>query len=76
MVQYYRDLWARCRKMLVPLTSLAIDCGHTKATKANKTENVLGIHQKAFNDINATIAKDVTMEYPHYSLEFEKYTDA
>ena len=34
MVQYYRDLWARCSKMLAPLTSLVGECGHTKVTKA------------------------------------------
>ncbi len=27
MVQYYRDLWARQRKMLFPLTSLVGECG-------------------------------------------------
>jgi len=34
MVQYYRDLWARCSEMLAPLTSLLGECGHTKITKA------------------------------------------
>ncbi len=38
MVQYYRDLWARCSEMLAPLTSLVGECGHTKITKANKTK--------------------------------------
>ena len=42
MVQYYRDLWARC-EMLSPLTDLVGECGHTKATKANKTKKSLGI---------------------------------
>ena len=36
MVQYYRDLWARCSKMLAPLTSLVGKCGHTKTTKRLK----------------------------------------
>eukprot|EP00804_Cyclotella_cryptica_P000664 CCRYP_014687-RA/>CCRYP_014687-RA protein AED:0.34 eAED:0.34 QI:60/-1/0/1/-1/0/1/0/153 len=36
MVQYYRDLWARCSEVLVPLTSLVGECGHTKVTRANK----------------------------------------
>ena len=36
MVQYYQDLWARCRKMLAPLTSLVGKCGHTKTTKQLK----------------------------------------
>eukprot|EP00804_Cyclotella_cryptica_P016283 CCRYP_005754-RA/>CCRYP_005754-RA protein AED:0.29 eAED:0.29 QI:60/-1/0/1/-1/0/1/0/153 len=38
MVQYYRDLWARCSKVLAPLTSLVGECGHTKVTRANKTK--------------------------------------
>ncbi len=41
MVQYYRDLWARCSKMLAPLTSLAGEASHFKLTKANKTKNFL-----------------------------------
>ncbi len=36
MVQYYRDLWARCSEVLAPLTSLVGECGHTKVTRANK----------------------------------------
>ena len=39
MVQYYRDLWARRSEMLAPLTSLVGECGHTKVTKAKKTQN-------------------------------------
>ncbi len=33
MVQYYRDMWAKCGEMLVPLTNLVGKCGETKATK-------------------------------------------
>eukprot|EP00804_Cyclotella_cryptica_P021314 CCRYP_001570-RA/>CCRYP_001570-RA protein AED:0.41 eAED:0.41 QI:0/0/0/0.75/0/0/4/0/315 len=73
MVQYYRDLWARRSKVLAPLTSLVGECGHTKVTRANKTKK---LHQKAFNDIKTSIAKDVILAYPNYSLEFEIYTDA
>eukprot|EP00804_Cyclotella_cryptica_P017403 CCRYP_016632-RA/>CCRYP_016632-RA protein AED:0.18 eAED:0.22 QI:38/0/0/1/0/0/2/0/145 len=36
MVQYYRDLWARCSEVLALLTSLVGECGHTKDTRANK----------------------------------------
>eukprot|EP00804_Cyclotella_cryptica_P011488 CCRYP_017057-RA/>CCRYP_017057-RA protein AED:0.40 eAED:0.43 QI:0/0/0/0.66/0.5/0.33/3/0/329 len=32
-------------------------------------------HQKAFNDVKATIAKDVSLAYPDYSKGFEIYTD-
>ena len=34
------------------------------------------VHQKAFNDVKAVIAKDVALAYPDYSKEFEIYTDA
>jgi hypothetical protein len=42
MVQYYRDLWARCSDMFAPLTALEGECGHIKVTKANKTKNIHG----------------------------------
>ncbi len=34
------------------------------------------VHQKAFNDTKTTIAKDVVLVYPDFSMEFEIYTDA
>eukprot|EP00804_Cyclotella_cryptica_P022875 CCRYP_005078-RA/>CCRYP_005078-RA protein AED:0.09 eAED:0.31 QI:0/0/0/1/0/0/2/0/321 len=70
MVQYYRDLWARNSKVLAPLTSLV----------ANKTKKRPWywdtVHQKAFDDVKTSIAKDVVLAYPDYSMEFEIYTDA
>ncbi len=33
IVQYYRDIWARCSEMLVPLTDLVGECGETKNIK-------------------------------------------
>ncbi len=41
MVQYYRDLWAGRSKMLAPLTSLVIDCGQTKVSRAKGTKKAL-----------------------------------
>eukprot|EP00804_Cyclotella_cryptica_P010928 CCRYP_018973-RA/>CCRYP_018973-RA protein AED:0.37 eAED:0.37 QI:0/0/0/1/1/1/2/0/332 len=80
MVQYYRDLWARCSEVLAPLTSLVGECAHTKVTRANKTKKRPWywdtVHQKAFDDVKTTIAKDVVLAYPDYSREFEIYTDA
>ncbi len=72
MVQYYRDLWARHSKVLAPLT--------TKVTRANKTKKhpwYWGtVHQKAFNGVKTTIAKDAVLAYPDFSREFEIYNDA
>ncbi len=80
MVQYYRDLWARWSDMLTPLTSLVGECGQTKTTKAKGTITVSWhwdeVHQRAFNHVKATIAKDVVLAYLDYSKVFEIYTDA
>jgi hypothetical protein len=63
MVQYYRDLWARQSDMLTPLTSFG-ECDQTKSTRAKETKKVPWhwdeVHQRAFNHIKATIAKDCT----------------
>ena len=80
MVQYYRDLWARQSKMLAPLTSLVGECGQTKTTKAKGTKKVPWhwdeVHQRAFDHVKATIAKDVVLAYPDFNKVFEIYTDA
>ncbi len=80
MVQYYHDLWARWSDTLAPLTSLVGECGQTKSTKAKGTKKVPWhrneVHQRAFNHVKATIAKDVVLAYPDYSKVFEIYTDA
>jgi hypothetical protein len=80
MVQYYRDLWARQSNMLTPLTSLVGECGQTKTTEAKGTKKVPWywdeVHQRAFNQVKATIAKDVVLTYLDYSKVFEIYTDA
>jgi hypothetical protein len=61
MIQYYRDLWARCSEMLAPLTSLVGECGHTKVTRAKKTKKRAWhwdkVHQKAFDNVKAAITK-------------------
>jgi hypothetical protein len=80
MVQYYCDLWARWSHMLAPLTSLVGECSQAKTTKAKGTKKVPWhwdeLHQRAFDHIKATIAKDVVLVYPDYSKVFEIYTDA
>jgi hypothetical protein len=79
MVQYYQDLWARRSDMLAPLTSLVGECSQTKTTKAKGTKKVPWhwdeVHQRAFDHVKATIAKDVVLAYPDYSKVFEIYTD-
>jgi hypothetical protein len=47
------------------------ECGHTKVAKANKTKKVPWhwdeIHQQAFDNMKATIAKDVILACPDYT---------
>ena len=35
-----------------------------------------GVHQKAFDKVKATNAKDIVLAYPDYSQKFEIYTGA
>jgi hypothetical protein len=68
MVQYYRDMWAKCSEMLAPLTDLVGKCGKTKTTKRNKTKKKPWqwdpIHQQAFDNVKAAIAKETVLAYP------------
>jgi hypothetical protein len=80
IVQYYCDLWARRSKMLAPLTSLVGECGQTKVSRAKETKKMPWhqdeVHQRAFDHVKATIAREVVLVYPDYSKVFEIYTDA
>ena len=80
MVQYYRDMRAKRSEMLAPLTDLVGACGETKTIKKNKTKKLpwrwVPIHQQAFDNIKATIAKDVVLAYPDFTKPFKMYTDA
>ena len=62
IVQYYRDLWAQRSEMLAPVTSMVGECGHTITSKPRWHWDA--VHQKAFNDVRATIVKDVALAYP------------
>ena len=74
MVQYYRDPWAKCSKMLAPLTDLMGKCGYSKLDKAQRKRKIPWHwnteHQTAFDDRKAAIAKDLTLAYPDFSTEF------
>jgi hypothetical protein len=80
MVQYYRDMWAKCSEMLVPLTDLVGECSKTKTTKKNKPKKKPWqwdpIHQQAFDNVKAAITKEVVLAYPDFSEPFEIYMDA
>ncbi len=80
MVQYYRDMWAKCSETLDPLTDLVGECGETKTTRMNKTKKKPWrwdpIHQQAFDNVKADIAKETVLAYPYFLKPFEIYTDA
>ncbi len=65
--------------MLAPLTDLVGECEETRTAKKNKTKKKPwqweSIHQQAFDNIKATIAKEVVLAYPEFTKPFEIYTD-
>ncbi len=75
MVQNYRDMWAKRSEMLAPLIDLVGECGETKATMKNVTIKKPwrweSIHQQAFDNVKATIAKEVVLAYPAFTKPFE-----
>jgi hypothetical protein len=56
------------------------ESGQTKVSKAKGTKKVPWhwdeVHQKAFDRVKSTIAKEVVLAYPDFSKVFEIYTDA
>ncbi len=56
------------------------ECNQTKTTKAKGAKKVPWhwdeVHQRAFDHVKATIAKDEVLAYPDYSKVFKIYTDA
>jgi hypothetical protein len=80
MVQYYQDMWTRRSEMLAPVTDLVGECRETKTTRMNKTKKKLWwwdrIHQQAFDNVKAAIAKETVSAYLNFSKPFEIYTDA
>jgi hypothetical protein len=80
MVQYYRDMWARCSEMLAPLTDLVGERGKMKTARMNKTKKKPWrwdpIHQQAFDNVKAAIAKETVLVYLDFLKPFEIYMDA
>jgi hypothetical protein len=72
----------RRSERLAPLTDLVGVCGEMKTTKKNTTKKLPWrwdpnpIHQQAFGDVKATIAKNVVLAYPDFTKPFEICTDA
>jgi hypothetical protein len=60
MVQYYQNMWARRSEMLAPLTDLVGKCGETKTKQPWQWDP---IHQQAFDNVKATIAKETVLAY-------------
>jgi hypothetical protein len=65
--------------VLAPPISLVGECGQTKVTRAKGTKKAPWhwdeVHQRAFNHVKATIAREVVLAYSDYSKVFEIYTD-
>jgi hypothetical protein len=80
MAQYYWDMWVRRSEMPAPLTDLVGECGETKTTRMNKTKKKSWqwdpIHQQAFDNLKAAIAKETVLAYPDFWKPFEIYTNA
>ena len=74
MVQYYKDLWEKRGILLAPLTDLVGECGHTKATRKNKTKKKKWYwyvcHLEAFDKIKEQSAQEVLLVHLDYSLPF------
>jgi hypothetical protein len=66
--------------MLAPLTDLVGECRETKTNKKKKTKKKPWhwdpIHQQAFDNVKAAIAKETVLAYPVFLKLFEIYTDA
>ena len=72
-------MWAKQSQMLAPLSNLVGECGEMKTTKKNKTKKSpwwWDPNQTAFDNVKATITKEVVLAYPDFSKVFEIYTDA
>ncbi len=66
--------------MLAPLSDLVGECGEMKTTRKNQVKTTPWhwdpIHQIAFDNVKATIIKEVVLAYPDFLKPFEIYTNA
>jgi hypothetical protein len=64
--------------MLATLNDLVGECGETETTKKIKNKKKTWrwdpIHQQAFNNVKAAIAKETILAYPYCSKPFKIYT--
>jgi hypothetical protein len=72
-------MWARQSEILAPLTDLVSKYGKTKTAKKKNTKKKSWqldlIHQQAFDNVKAAIAKVVVLAYPDFLKPFEIYMD-
>jgi hypothetical protein len=72
-------MWARRSEILAPLADLVGECKETETTRMNKTKKKPWwwdqIHQQAFDNVKAAIAKETVLAYPEFLKPFEIYTD-
>jgi hypothetical protein len=72
-------MWARGSEILAPLTDLVGECRETKTTRMNKTKKKPWwwdpIHQQAFDNVKAAIAKETVLASLDFLKPFEIYTD-
>jgi hypothetical protein len=73
-------MWVKHSEMLAPLSDLVGECGETKTTRKNKLKKTPwhwdSIYQIAFDNVKATIIKEVVLAYPDFLKPFEIYTNA
>jgi hypothetical protein len=74
MVQYYRDMWARRSGILAALTDLVGECGEMKTLRRMRQKKSWWwdpIHQQAFENVKAAIAKETVLAYLDFLKPFE-----
>ena len=80
IVQYHQDIWEKRSHVLVPLTDLVGECGHTKTSKQKYTKKKPcywdNSHQEAFDTIKQVMTCEAMLSYRDFSKVFEVHTYA